>query len=178
MPVPSPVHRASAALAGLAAAGATSVFAISAASTAPTAMHPAGGAIHFYLVNTSLNPAAPTHVLITGAFSDHGTGKGGTWTLTKGTITLNASKLKAITSSPSFGTGYVASCSFDGVAKGLVTVVGGTGAYKGITGTLTATETIAEEGSLLKNGQCNEANNAPAVAQDVIVTGSGTVSFK
>jgi len=38
--------------------------------------------------------------------------------------------------------------------------------------------TEAGEGSLLKNGECNQSNNAPAVAEDLIGTGSGKVSFK
>lgn len=178
MPVPRPIRRTSATLAALAVSGAASLLAISAASAGSTGTQPAGGTVHIYLVNTSLNPAARAQVLITGAFSDHGSGKGGTWTLTRGTITLDASKLKAIANSPTFGTSYPASCSFAGVAKGPITILGGTGAYKGISGSMVATETVAGEGSLLKNGQCNQANNAPAVAQFLMVTGSGTVSFK
>ena len=65
--------------------------------------------------------------------------------MTKGSITFDASKLKAITNSSNFGTFYPASCSFQGVASGTVTVVGGTGAYAGITGSLTASETVAEQ---------------------------------
>jgi hypothetical protein len=42
--------------------------------------------------------------------------------LTKGSITFDASKLKAITNSSNFGTFYPASCSFQGVASGAVTV--------------------------------------------------------
>jgi hypothetical protein len=129
-------------------------------------------------VNTALNPTTPNTVLVTGAFSDHGTGQGGTWHLTKGSIVIDASKLKAITNSANFGTFYPASCSFQGVASATVTLVSGTGAYAGITGRILATETVAAQGSLLKNGKCNEANNAPSVAEALIATGSGTVSFK
>jgi hypothetical protein len=174
----SPIGRVNAVLVGFAVAAGTGGFVVSAASAGPTAPLPASGTIQVYLVNTALNPATPNTVIITGAFSDHGSGKGGTWHLSKGTISLDASKLKAITSSPNFGTFYAASCSFRGVAKGPVTIVSGTGAYAGITGSLVATETVAEQGSLLTNGKCNEANNAPAVAQALIVTGSGTVAFK
>jgi len=178
MRVASPVRRAKAVLIGFAVAATAASLAVSAASGVAAATPPAAGAIHIYLVNTSLNPGTPNRVLITGAFSDHGTGKGGTWHLAKGTITLNPSKLKAITNSSNFGTFYLASCSFAGVAKGPVAIVGGTGAYAGITGSLAVTETVAEQGSLLKNGKCNQANNAPAVAQALIVTGSGSVSYK
>ena len=54
----------------------------------------------------------------------------------------------------------------------------GTGAYVGITGSLAFTLTEAGQGPRLKNGKCNEANNAPALAQDLIGMGSGNVSFK
>ena len=97
------------------------------ASAASTASKPAGGTIHVYLVNTGVNPSVPANILITGAFSDHGTGKGATWHLAKGTITLNPAKLKAILNSPSFGNFYAASCSFDGAAEAKVPVVSGTG---------------------------------------------------
>ena len=178
MRVANPVRRAKALLVGCAFTAVAISFAVSTASAGPMTPKPAAGTIHVYLVNTSLKPSTPNNVLITGAFSDHGTGKGGTWHLAKGTITLNPSKLKAITNSNNFGTFYPASCSFAGVAIGPVAVVGGTGAYAGITGRLAVTETVAEQGSLLKNGKCNQANNAPAVAQDLIITGSGSVSFK
>jgi hypothetical protein len=148
------------------------------ASAASTASKPAGGTIHVYLVNTGLNPSVPANILITGAFSDHGTGKGATWHLARGTITLNPSKLKAILNSPSFGNFYAASCSFDGAAEAKVPVVSGTGAYKGITGSIGATAFEAEQGSLLKNGKCNTSNNAPALAGDAIIIGSGKVTFK
>ena len=178
MRVANPVRRAKALLVGCAFTAVAISFAVSTASAGPMTPKPAAGTIHVYLVNTSLKPSTPNNVLITGAFSDHGTGKGGTWHLAKGTITFNLSKLKAITNSNNFGTFYPASCSFAGVAIGPVAVVGGTGAYAGITGRLAVTETVAEQGSLLKNGKCNQANNAPAVAQDLIITGSGSVSFK
>jgi len=129
-------------------------------------------------VNTSLNPNANNDILITGSFSDYGTGKKGTWHLAKGTITVDNSAIGAITKSPNWGTSYASSCSFDGVAKGLVTIVSGTGSYAGITGSLSFILTEAGQDPRLKNGKCNEANNAQAVAHDVIGTASGTVSFK
>jgi len=178
MHVAHSARRAKAVLVGFACTATAISFAVPAASAVSMAPKPAAGTIHVYLVNTSLNPSSPNNILITGAFSDHGTGKGGTWHLAKGTITLDPSKLKAITNSPNFGTSYPASCSYVGVAKGPVAIASGTGAYAGITGSLAATEIIAGQGSLLKNGKCNQANNAPTVAQDLIITGSGNVSFK
>jgi hypothetical protein len=159
------------------AVGVTAVPIVVSSASAAAPAKPTGGTIHVDVIDTSLSPTAPNKVLITGAFSDHGTGKHGTFHLTKGTITANTSALKAIINSPKFGTFYANSCSFTGVATGPVAIVSGTGAYAGIHGTLTATDSQADQGSLLKNGKCNQSNNAPAVAQDVIVTASGKVSF-
>lgn len=114
LPTP-PVHRARAVvLAGtlVAVAAAGVPFLASGASAASSASTPAAGTIHVYMENTSLSPTAPSKILITGAFSDHGPGKHGVWHLTKGTITVNNATLRAITSSPGFRTFYPASCSY------------------------------------------------------------------
>jgi len=158
-------------------AAGTSVLAAQGVSAGSTAAKASGGSVHIDGVNTGLSATSPVTVLITGAFSDHGKGKGKTWHLQHGSITFNTSALKAKLNSPTFGTFYPASCSYDGVAKAPVTIVSGTGAYAGIKGTITVTATVAEQGSLLKNGQCNTANNAPAVADTLIITGSGKVMF-
>jgi len=97
--------------------------------------------------------------------------------LTKGTITVDNSKLRAITSSPRFRTFYAASCSYSGVGKGITPIVSGTGSYAGIKGSLTATVIEAEQGSLLKNGKCNTSDAAPLVAADLMATATGKVSF-
>jgi len=151
-------------------------FIVSDTSAASTAAGPAAGTVHVYIVNTSLSPTAPNSILITGAFSDHGHAKHGVWHLTKGTITVNNSAFGAV-NSPSFGTSYPASCSSTGVATGTEPIVSGTGAYAAIKGSLTATVTEADQGSLLKSGKCDESKTAPEVAHDLIVIGSGKVSF-
>ncbi len=165
-------------LAGIVAIAATAVpfFASGASATSSASTH-ASGTIHVYIVNTSLSPTAPSQILITGAFSDHGPGKHGVWHLTKGTITVNNAKLRAITTSPGFRTLYPASCSYSGAAKGKVPIVSGTGTYAGIKGNLTATVIEAEQASLLKNGKCNTSDTAPLVAADLIATATGKVSF-
>ncbi len=172
-----PIHRVRAVLVGVALAATAVLVAASGVSAGSTASKPAAGIIHIYAVDTSLSSTAPSIVLITGAFSDHGTGRMATWHLKNGTVTLNPSKLKAILNSSSFGTFYAASCSFSGVGTAPVPVVSGTGAYAGIKGSITVTATGAEQGSLLKDGKCNEASNAPVVAEETILTGSGKVSF-
>jgi hypothetical protein len=143
----------------------------------PGTTQPAGGTIHIYIVNASTNSSTPNAVLITGAFSDHGTGHKGVFHLTKGTITANNSKIAAIVSNPNFGSFNSASCSFWGTATGPVQIVSGTGAYAGITGTLSTTFTEAGQGSLLPDGKCNQSNNAPLVASVTIVTATGRVTF-
>lgn len=172
------IDRARAVVVGIAVVLTATVvpFVVSGVSAASTASAPAAGTIHFSLVNTSVNSNAPGKVLITGAFSDHGTSHGPTLHLTKGTITGSISKLQALLSSRSFGTFYKASCSFSGVGKVAIPVVSGTGAYAGVKGNLNVTVTDAAQGSLLKSGKCNEANNAPEVASQLIITGSGKVS--
>lgn len=176
-----PINRVRTTLAAAAAVVAVAIAAVpalgSSASAAATTK-PAAGTIHIYDINTSLNPTTPNSVLITGAFSDHGTDQHGTFHLAKGTISVNRSAVKAITTSR-FGTFNPKSCSFQGVATGPVPIVSGTGAYAGIHGTLKTTETDAEQGSLLKSGKCVQSNNvgAPGVAQDVIFTAIANVSF-
>lgn len=171
-----PVHRLAAVLVGVALAAGAVVFAATGASAGSTASRPAAGTIHLFGVNTSTT-SSTTQALITGAFSDHGVGKQSTWHLSKGSITFNTSKLNATLDSPSFGTFYPASCSFSGTARVAVPIRSGTKAYAGIKGTITVTATVAEEGSLLKNGKCNEASNAPLVGAVEFLTGSGKVSF-
>jgi hypothetical protein len=53
----------------------------------------------------------------------------------------------------------------------------GTGAYQGIRGTVTVTITEANILPKLKDGKCNQSQNAPPVASVIWITGSGTVSF-
>ena len=56
-----------------------------------------------------------------------------------------------------------------------VTVVKGTKAYAGITGTLTVTVSFAELGPKTKKGSCNQSNNAQPVATYGSVSATGTV---
>ncbi len=178
------LHRATrrarwAGMAIVAVAVATTVVA-GAASGAWAGTAPAktpGGTIHLYLSTTSTSSSPVSKALVTGAFSDHGTSHNTTIHLSKGNIDVNPSKLVAELNSPTFGNFNAKSCSYWGTASGSVPIVGGTGAYTGITGTFTATIVIAGQGSLLKNGTCNEANNAPVVAAFQVVTATAKVSF-
>jgi hypothetical protein len=70
-----------------------------------------------------------------------------------------------------------ATCSFSSGASGPATLSAGTGEYAGISGTLTVSGTFAEVGPRLKNGKCNESQNAKPLAQFNEITGTGHVSF-
>jgi hypothetical protein len=134
------------------------------------------GVIHVYVTDSS--PQGNDHkILITGAFSDHGTGNEATFYLTKGWIYLNLAGVQKIVNSPRFGSFNAASCSYWGSTPVTVPIVKGTGAYTGINGTLRGTLNIAGQGSRLANGKCNMANNAATVASAFQVSASGNVSF-
>jgi hypothetical protein len=74
-------------------------------------------------------------------------------------------------------------CSGNLSATASVPIVAGsgTGAYAGITGGFVLTFSLAlvgpKYGSGKHEGQCNNSNNAEPVAQALLVTGSGTVSY-
>jgi hypothetical protein len=74
-------------------------------------------------------------------------------------------------------------CSGYIAASGPATIVSGsgTGAYKGISGSISLNFTYAfidsKNASGKQKGQCNQSSNAPYLEVEQIVTGSGTVSF-
>jgi hypothetical protein len=162
--------------------GGTSAFGASA---------PAGGSIKVFGI-PSLNGSGGT-ILITGAVGDHGTtlsidqdGKPDTngnyvkVTLKKGTFEINKTALdaKAKNVSP---TGDLATCSGGFSVTAPVTLLDGTGRYKGITGTVKLTLTYAFILPRFASGkhktQCNEGNTVPPVALYESVEGIGTVQF-
>jgi len=149
-------------------------FVASEVAGASTGSKPAAGIIHLYIVNTSIEGRGPGDVLISGAFADHGTVRGATLRLAKGTITGNIAKLNALFNSPKFATGYAASCSFSGAGKVSLPVVSGTGAYAGIKGDLSV-QVIFGAQSPFKNGKCD--GNSPPIADQQVITGSGKVTF-
>jgi hypothetical protein len=143
-------------------------------AAASTASQPAAGTIHLYIVNTSIAGRNPGDVLISGAFADHGTVKGATLHLAKGTITANIAKLEALFNSPKFATGYSASCSFNGAGNVSLPLVRGTGAYAGIKGDIRV-HVIFGAQSPFRNGKCD--GNSPPIADQQLITGSGNATF-
>jgi hypothetical protein len=174
------ITRTKTVLAILTVAAAVVPLGSSLASGATPAAKPAAGVIHVFVTSVGNVPASS--VLITGAFSDHGTNPNGNGNTTvlhlkKGNITVNVAKINAITNAPNFGTFNAASCSFTGLANGPVTLVRGTGAYVGIKGTVHVNLAEAGQFPLRKNGKCNTSNSAVPLAFDFIVTGAGKASF-
>jgi hypothetical protein len=162
-------------------AGASVALATSASKT------PAGGAIQIF-VQPGQNQGQGK-ILFTGAVGDYGSSspakssggkKIGTATLQKGTIQidLTAISAKVAKTNPPIN---MATCSAAVNETAPAPVVGGTGLYAGIHGTIQITESFGYLGSMYKSGpkkgQCNMSNNAPTVAEMGIVYGSGSVSF-
>ena len=152
---------------------------------------PAGGSIDF-LATGSANGAGGK-ILVTGAIGDHGktlnidangkpdpNGQHVKVTLTQGTFEVAANALDAKTNkaSPTFNH---ATCSAALSATGPVTLLDGTGLYKGITGTVNINISIAfllpRYTSGKHKGQCNTGNNATPVAASELIHGAGTVQF-
>ncbi|HEY2564800.1 MAG TPA: hypothetical protein VGI44_13880 [Acidimicrobiales bacterium] len=153
-----------------------------------------GGAIKvFSPVNTSNTGNKPTPVVFTGAIGDYGTtvsvnsaGKSDSngnftkITLKKGGFTVDSSSLNAAFNSSGAPSDFNSTnCSASiSVGPATVTIVSdsGTGAYKGISGSVDLSANLA---LILpkKNGSCNTSNSANPVAAYGALTGSGTVSF-
>ncbi len=90
--------------------GALTALSIPATAFASTPATPAG-VIHVYVTDNSTQ-GNDHKILITGAFSDHGTGNQATFYLTKGWIYLNLVAVKKIVNSPIFQVSASANVSF------------------------------------------------------------------
>lgn len=152
---------------------------------------PAGGTINVFA--TPVGMGAKGTIVVTGAIGDFGktltinqngtTNANGNYvkiTLKKGAFEVNSTALNAAANKLQ-PTNNSTTCSASGSVTGPVTLFNGTGLYQGIAGTVNITETFAFIGPLYKSGpkkgQCNESNNAKALAQYGSITGTGTVTF-
>jgi hypothetical protein len=70
------------------------------------------------------------------------------------------------------------SCVFNLSKTGSASLSGGTGAYKGIGGSVTVTITNAGMLSRTKAGKCDESQSATPLRSLFALKGSGAVSFK
>jgi hypothetical protein len=151
---------------------ASALLALVANASATT--QPSGGQIHVYGVSRT---ATTNTLLITGAFATsavtHNVGKNtGLVTAANGSFKVNLTKLN---NAPGTGSINAKTCSGAFMAKGPITLFGGTGAYAGISGTIKLAETFAAILPRKANGKCNENAN-PTVSLSFF-QGSGTVSF-
>jgi hypothetical protein len=147
--------------------------------TDATAGMTSGGVVHIVEVG---GISGVDSDVFTGAITDHGVDQLGVAdhgninkvVLSKGSFELNISKLvkKSATSVDS------TSCSLVLNGVGPITLLDGTGAYKGITGTATITLHEAEIVPRRSNGKCDFNENARPVAEVVSAAGAGRVSFK
>jgi hypothetical protein len=147
-----------------------------------------GGSVHVFAT-----PGPTGTILLTGAIGDYGktlninaNGKvdaNGHYVkvnLKHGTFEINAVALnvKLAKVNPSINK---TTCSGEGSGTGSVTLLDGTGLYKGLSGTLNVTASFAVIAprftSGKSKGQCNLSNSAQPVDQYSWITGSGTVKF-
>ena len=167
------------------AVGATACL-LGTGSAALAASSPKGGKVRVFVTNTS---ATKGRILITGAIGDYGStisqdanGKvdpNGNYEKVKlkhGGFIVNATALntKLSHSRPAFNK---SNCSVVVSGTAPVTLSGGTGAYRGIAGTIRITVTFA--GIVQKTAKgCSASPNAPTHGQYQSITGTGTVRFK
>lgn len=133
-----------------------------------------GGVIHVYGVSTT--GGNNNDIIITGAFAARGTTRNlsaniGQVVTPKGTFKVNLSKLNA---GPGSGGVNPKTCSGAFTISAPITLFGGTGAYKGISGTIKLKTTYAAIVPRLANGKCNANATTTALS---FFQGSGTVKF-
>jgi hypothetical protein len=160
------------------------------ASIAGAAGTSTGGKAKLWVTPSGYRTSAkhPGKVVLTGAIADYGTSVNATASgkpttkqstyellkLTQGTIVVNTAALTQSLSSASPSTVDTTTCSFVLTGSGAITVVKGTGAYSGLTGSFTATGTIAADFAKKKSG-CTSTKKPPGYYFSV--EGSGTVSL-
>ena len=145
---------------------------------------PKGGLIRIYVVPG--NGQGNGTIVVVGAIGDYGkttkqVGGFGKALLHKGTfkVNLNAMSKALNKAKPVLFSATTCSGVFSATAPAAIS--NGTGAYKGISGTLILTETFAGYGPFYTTGahkgKCNTSNNSTPTAQWGAVTGVGTVKY-
>jgi hypothetical protein len=135
------------------------------------------GIVHLYEAGTTTGNTDSD--VLTGAISDYGVDHEGRGNfnkivLTKGSFEVNTAKLTAKIHPVSED---LADCSIVVAGSGPVTTLHGTGAYKGIHGTIKVNFTDAIVFKVKKGGKCSPSPTAPQKASVTEITGSGRVSF-
>jgi hypothetical protein len=163
-------------LTGLAVLGGALLGGAAAARAGPMAR--GGGLLHYFETSTRNGSAT---VVVTGPFTDYGTDReaalaGGTVNeivLKHGSFDLDISRLEhAVAFSVDSRT-----CAYVESGTGPARLLGGSGSYAGIRGTLTIT--VSGRGILptSSSGACEKGGSAPPLVAVSTASGSGSVSF-
>ena len=145
-----------------------------------------GGTVQIW---STQSETATSPILFTGAIGDYGTA---TSEDKDGTVDQNGNYVKIVLQEGGFTVNAVAldkvlskvkpqvaktNCGATFTGSGPVSLSGGTGAYVGIKGTITAVLTFVAISPKLANGKCNMSENVNPAAAYGTITGSGRVSF-
>ncbi len=154
---------------------------------------PKGGTVKVWVTPSTIGTTTTKHpgkVMFTGAIGDYGTSFNVTATgkpsskkssykllkLKKGTITVNAGAIgKALTSAKP--TANTTNCSVSVTATAPVTILKGTGAYAGISGTVTFSAQYAVVLPKTSSGKCTEKTATKPLSTYTSFIGMGTVSY-
>jgi hypothetical protein len=184
------------ALSALSIAALAGALLTSGGTMAASASTVTNGAVHVFVYSDSSGVAST--IVLTGAIGDNGSADSidanGTpdpsnntevlLALVQGSFRVSVVRLdNKIKSAFNSFRPNPSTCSGSLSATGSVPIVAGsgTGAYTGITGGFVLTFSLAyvgpKYGSGKHEGQCNNSNSASPVAQAMLVTGTGTVSY-
>ena len=133
--------------------------------------HAANGVERYWVGDWSRTTFNPTVFVGTGLFTAAGKAGTGGVKFSNGSFLVDKSKLKAKS------TFNAKTCFASETASGTIRLHGGTGAYKGISGTLSIGGRIVLIFPRLKNGKCNASNTAVPVAVLGQLSGSGKVTL-
>ena len=168
------------AAAGTAAAAAVVGLAVP-AGAAQVAARPAAvsGVQHFQMMNTSTSQTANNGPLlaygvVTAAGTDHQNANGtDTFRFSGGTIAVKHTTKKG-TQRQSFNP---KTCLFQYSERGTFKLAGGTGKYKGVSGSGTYALSVIGIGPKLKNGTCNPSQTARALGQQQEIQAVGKIKL-
>lgn len=157
-------------------------FALNAVAVA--AATPTGGLVRFWITPSANGPGA---IVVTGAIGDYGTattiskngqpdqtGDYSLVSLKEGTLEVNLTSFNEKNAKAGFPINQK-SCSSEGTETGSVTLSGGTGRYKGVSGDLAVTETNAW--ILGRSTSGRRCDGTEVLYNMQLESGSGRVSF-
>ena len=165
--------------------------AILAGAAVASAAQPAGGKIWLFVSGNGFNHQK---VVVAGAVGDYGSGasvdasgkpnQNGNFeklNLHKGSVLIDATKFNAAGNNPRPIVMSNSTCTAVFTWSAPVTIVSGTGAYSGVTGSMNVKGTFAGVAPRFKSGprkgQCEPGNSVQPLALYVSITGTGNVKF-